>query len=209
MGTPRPETRPRGKRARRRVGSPGASQELGCCKHQGSSQVGGGAARIGHTRPRERHHLAYTREHECRCRVAGGREFHRSPNPGSSALASERLVDLAPGPTGNNGADWKLRLETTLILETSVSANIGLRALVARLVLRGSAGLDRQGWCSPCKLQQLVLVSPAPGHRRFPRQLHAQCVARDFPSLTADGCVLVELVEGQGSTRSRQRSCRW
>ena len=52
----------------------------------------------------------------------GGREFHRSPNPGSSALASERLVDLAPGPTGNNGADWKLRLETTLILETSVSA---------------------------------------------------------------------------------------
>jgi hypothetical protein len=53
----------------------------------------------------------------------GGRESHRSPNPGSSALASERLVDLAPGPTGNNGADWRLRLETTLILETSVSAN--------------------------------------------------------------------------------------
>jgi len=36
-------------------------------------------------------------------------------------LASERLVDLAPEPTGNSRADWKLRLETTLILETSVS----------------------------------------------------------------------------------------
>jgi hypothetical protein len=88
----------------------------------------------------------------------GGREFHRSPNPRSSALASERLVDLAPGPTGNNGADWKLRLETTLILSSVSAYSRGARlmAVITQAGIgwtlartwEGSRALKRQGGAS-------------------------------------------------------------
>jgi hypothetical protein len=64
---------------------------------------------------------AHAHGHGCRSRVAEGASLARRQIR-DPPLASERLVDLASGPTGNNGADWKLQLETTLILETSVSA---------------------------------------------------------------------------------------
>jgi hypothetical protein len=59
-------------------GAPGASQELGCCKHQSSSHVaGGGAARIGQNRPRR----------ACRGEPPGARN---SPQAGPALKGAER-----------------------------------------------------------------------------------------------------------------------
>jgi hypothetical protein len=69
-------------------------------------------ATCGHTRSRERHHLAYTREHECRSRVAEGasltgRPIRDPPRWPANAWSTSRPAQLKTmAQTGNY--DWKL-----------------------------------------------------------------------------------------------------
>ncbi len=110
---------------RRESRPPAPPSSFPCRREAGTTMRTRQAPRVSllpDTRDHESRITAYTREHECsRFRFAEGASLARRQIR-DPPLASERLVDLAPGPTGNNGADWKLRLETTLILETSVSA---------------------------------------------------------------------------------------